>query len=82
MPVGDTGNRQCLAAVVWWNMADPTGHGITEQKAPRVWEELYRGQGARGVRPAAARGWRWHALSPSGTGAGWRCGATSGRAPS
>ena len=26
-----------------------TGPGIPEEEAPRVWEELYRGQGARGV---------------------------------
>jgi two-component system OmpR family sensor kinase len=26
-----------------------TGPGIPEEEVPRVWEELYRGQGARGV---------------------------------
>jgi two-component system OmpR family sensor kinase len=35
-------------AFVFVEVAD-TGPGIPEEELPRVWEELYRGQGARGV---------------------------------
>jgi two-component system OmpR family sensor kinase len=36
-------------ALVVLEIAD-TGPGIPEAEVPHVWEELYRGQGARGVR--------------------------------
>jgi len=48
---GDTVEVRALedGAAVLVEVAD-TGPGIPEEELPHVWEELYRGQGARGIR--------------------------------